>query len=274
MSSHPLESAHGAVFRALGDPTRRALLDLLSGGARTTGDLCGQFEMSRFGVMKHLGVLQDAGLLTVERRGRERFNHLNAVPLREVYGRWVSRYADRDATRLLALKNIVEDHEKGEDMGDSDSGRALSFVIQQEVALAATPARVWQALTTDLGRWWGFHTEEFETEITLDPRIGGHFMETWGDESEGFIWGTVTYLRKGEKLRLRGCLGSKSGAQSQYTYELHGRDGGTLLTLHHSCVGHEDVEDEQRYAEGWKALFGTFLKGYLEDGKTWDQLKS
>ncbi|HEU4898462.1 MAG TPA: metalloregulator ArsR/SmtB family transcription factor, partial [Actinomycetota bacterium] len=74
------------VWRALADPTRRAILDLLADRARTTGELSEAFpEVSRFAVMKHLGVLETAGLVVVRRRGRERWNHLNGVPLREAY---------------------------------------------------------------------------------------------------------------------------------------------------------------------------------------------
>jgi len=85
----------GAVWRALADPTRRAILDLLRERPRTTGELTEAFPTSRFAVMKHLAVLQKAGLVVVRRRGRERWNHLNGVPLRTAYERWMRPYADR-----------------------------------------------------------------------------------------------------------------------------------------------------------------------------------
>jgi DNA-binding transcriptional ArsR family regulator len=98
-----------AVFRALADPTRRALLDELRRGSATTGALCAAHpEMSRFGVMDHLRVLQEAGLIVVERVGRSRLNHLNPVPLREVYGRWIRPIAETSADELLALKAVAE----------------------------------------------------------------------------------------------------------------------------------------------------------------------
>jgi DNA-binding transcriptional ArsR family regulator len=97
-----------SVWKALADPTRRRLLDLLKGGPRTTGDLCERFEMSRFGVMKHLGILEAAGLVAVERRGRERWNHLNAVPIRRIYERWVSKYAEFWSASLIGLKDAAE----------------------------------------------------------------------------------------------------------------------------------------------------------------------
>ena len=96
------------VFRALGDPTRRALLDLLRNGPCTTGELADQFDVTRFAVMKHLQVLVDAGLVLVERRGRERINTINAVPIQQIYRRWIRRFEGGAADRLLDLKDHVE----------------------------------------------------------------------------------------------------------------------------------------------------------------------
>ncbi len=98
-----------AVFKALADPTRRALLDELRRGSATTGALCSAHpEMSRFGVMDHLRVLHEAGLIVVERVGRSRLNHLNPVPIREVYARWIQPIAETSADELLALKAVAE----------------------------------------------------------------------------------------------------------------------------------------------------------------------
>src|SRR5580700_11758028 len=97
------------LWRALASPWRRRLLDLLRGGPATTGALARQIpELSRFAVMQHLGVLAEAGVVIAERRGRDRFNYLNPVPLREWYERWVQPMADADSAGLLALKRTVE----------------------------------------------------------------------------------------------------------------------------------------------------------------------
>jgi DNA-binding transcriptional ArsR family regulator len=101
---------HGddAVFRALADETRRAILDDLRTGPRSTADLADRHpEMSRYGVMDHLAVLVEAGLVVVERRGRERINHLNPVPIRRIHDRWLSRFASTVAKELLALESVV-----------------------------------------------------------------------------------------------------------------------------------------------------------------------
>lgn len=104
------ERDEGLVWKSLADPTRRAILDLLRDGPRTTGDIAAEFEpdLSRFAVMKHLGRLEDAGLVIVEARGRERWHYLNAVPLQKIVQRWVKPYAERAADSMLALKRYLE----------------------------------------------------------------------------------------------------------------------------------------------------------------------
>ena len=96
------------VWKALADLSRRRILDLLRKRPMTTGELCEQFELSRFGVMKHLGLLVDAGLIAIERRGRERFNHLNPVPIQNIYRRWIRPFETTPADRLLRLRSHIE----------------------------------------------------------------------------------------------------------------------------------------------------------------------
>jgi DNA-binding transcriptional ArsR family regulator len=108
-STDPTTEQMDKVFKALGDPTRRAILDMLRDGPKTTMQIVGEFpEMTRFGVMKHLGLLEEAGLVVSRKDGRTRWNHLNAVPLRVIYERWVSKYEDQWAGSLVRLKNKVE----------------------------------------------------------------------------------------------------------------------------------------------------------------------
>jgi DNA-binding transcriptional ArsR family regulator len=107
------------VFKALADPTRRALLDALRDRPLTTGELCAAHpEMSRFGVMSHLKVLEEAGLVLVEREGRTRWNHLNPVPFREVVARWVRPIAEAPADELIALRSAAEQRVRTTDVRD------------------------------------------------------------------------------------------------------------------------------------------------------------
>jgi DNA-binding transcriptional ArsR family regulator len=98
------------VFRALADPTRRSLLDeLFERDGQTLKELGGRLPMTRFGVMKHLRVLEEAHLVTTRRRGREKLHFLNPVPIRLVHDRWVSKYAEPWAAALSELKHDLEE---------------------------------------------------------------------------------------------------------------------------------------------------------------------
>jgi DNA-binding transcriptional ArsR family regulator len=97
------------VFKALADPTRRFLLDrLFARDGRTLTELESELEMTRFGVMKHLRVLEDAGLVVARRSGREKLHFLNPVPIRLIHDRWIDKYTERHAAALADLKSELE----------------------------------------------------------------------------------------------------------------------------------------------------------------------
>jgi DNA-binding transcriptional ArsR family regulator len=105
-----LVGADDRVFKALADPTRRLLLDLLfARDGRTLTELESAVEMTRYGVMKHLKVLEDAGLVVPRRNGREKLHFLNAVPIRLIHDRWIDKYTERQVTALVHLKNELEE---------------------------------------------------------------------------------------------------------------------------------------------------------------------
>ena len=121
------------VFKALADPTRRGLLDeLFREDGQTLSSLEQRLPMTRFGVMKHLKVLEQAGLITTTRRGREKLHHLNTVPIRLVHDRWVSKYAEPWAAMLSGLKTTIEE-------------QTMEKVF--EIYIKTTPERLWQAIT-------------------------------------------------------------------------------------------------------------------------------
>ncbi len=132
-----------AVFRALADPTRRSLLDeLFERDGQTLSALEQRLPMTRFGVMKHLRVLEEAGLVTTKKRGREKLHFLNAVPIRLVHDRWVSKYAEPWAAALTGLKRRLED-------------RTMEKVF--EIYIKTTPERLWEAITdSELRRKYNF----------------------------------------------------------------------------------------------------------------------
>jgi DNA-binding transcriptional ArsR family regulator len=120
------------VFKALADPTRRALLDaLFEQDGQSLGALEQRSALSRFGVMKHLKLLEEAGLVTTRRRGREKLHFLNPVPIRLVHDRWVGKYAEPWAAGLSELKTRLE--------------RTMEKVF--EIYIKTTPERLWEAIT-------------------------------------------------------------------------------------------------------------------------------
>jgi DNA-binding transcriptional ArsR family regulator len=103
------ESKEDSVFKALANHKRRAMLDALKEEPRTTGMLCEAFpEMDRCTVMQHLKVLEEADLIVVRREGRERWNHLNSMPIKAIHDRWISEYAAHAISILDRLKADLE----------------------------------------------------------------------------------------------------------------------------------------------------------------------
>jgi uncharacterized protein YndB with AHSA1/START domain len=126
------------VFRALADPTRRSLLDeLFKRDGQTLSELEARLPMTRFGVMKHLKVLEEARLVVAKKRGREKLHFLNPVPIRLVHDRWVSKYAEPWASSLTELKRDLEEE-------------VMEKVF--EIYIKTTPERLWQAITDDAMR--------------------------------------------------------------------------------------------------------------------------
>ena len=143
------------VFRALADPTRRSLLDeLFREDGQTLGALAERFSMTRFGVMKHLKQLEEAGLVITRRRGREKLHFLNPIPIRLVHDRWVSKYAEPWAAALSELKQELE--------------KPMEKIF--EIYIRTTPERLWQAITDP-----GIRSKyQFGTQVSSDWTPGAH----------------------------------------------------------------------------------------------------
>jgi len=102
-------AADDLVFKALADSRRREILDLLKVSARTTGELCDHFQdLDRCTVMQHIGVLEKAGLVIARREGRQRWNYLNVMPIKEIHDRWISPYAASAVKLLARMKREIE----------------------------------------------------------------------------------------------------------------------------------------------------------------------
>jgi DNA-binding transcriptional ArsR family regulator/uncharacterized protein YndB with AHSA1/START domain len=264
--SHMESDDLALVWKALADPSRRKILDLLKERPRTTGELCEAFEVSRFAVMKHLKVLEEAGLIVVRWEGRQRWNHLNAVPIQQIYERWVSEFEAHWASSLLDLKRFAEVTE-GEPtmMADHVSGADLYTVhIEQAVTIKASPERVFKALTQEISLWWRapfFHGDA--KQMVLEPHLGGRLYEDWG-EGTGLLLATVVLIKPPEELRLAGALGMAGPVSGDIRFRLEAEGTGTRLKLSHRATGVLNEETQASYSAGWEALLGTHLRQYVE----------
>lgn len=114
-----IEDKFDALFKALGHRARRRILDLIKDGPKTTGALCETLtDLDRCTVMQHLSVLEKAGLVVVERRGRERWNHLDALPIHDVQKRWIGPYAAHAVGMLEGLQALAETDARSPDTAD------------------------------------------------------------------------------------------------------------------------------------------------------------
>jgi len=151
-----------AVFKALADPTRRSLLDeLFKEDGQTLIALGRRLTMTRFGVMKHLRVLEDAGLIVTKRRGREKLHFLNPVPIRLVHDRWVSKYSEPWVAMLSGLKKTIE-----EEMMEK----------VYEIYIKTSPERLWEAITNSEMR--GIYN--FGVRVNSDWTPGSTYTGTGG----------------------------------------------------------------------------------------------
>ncbi len=143
-----------AIFKALADPTRRLLLDRLrERNGQTLSELCGQLAMARQSATQHLDVLQNANLVTVVRRGRERLHYLNPTPIQEIEERWIAGFEKPRLQAISAIKRQAEEYA----MTTSETTAVPTYVYVTYIR--ATAEQVWQALTeADLtARYWGHH---------------------------------------------------------------------------------------------------------------------
>lgn len=240
------------IWKALADPSRRALLDLLRDGPKTTGQLAEAFpDVTRFAVMKHLGVLTDCGLVVVRRRGRERWNHLNAVPLRRAYQRWMAPYAEAAAVTSLRLKDFVEAEMNG------------TLDVANDITIAAPREKVFDGLLR-IGSWWP-HRFRDGSAVVFEPRVGGRFYEDWGGDT-GALYGTVVKLSRPDHLAIDGLMGMSGPVAAVWMLDLVDDGDSTVVKFSHRGFG--DIDDDTRaaYSQGWGEVFAALRRDLgLED---------
>jgi uncharacterized protein YndB with AHSA1/START domain len=240
-----------AVFKALADPTRRSLLDeLFKLDGQTLSALEGRLPMTRFGVMKHLRVLEEAGLVTTQRRGREKLHFLNPVPIRLVHDRWVSKYAEPWAAALTGLKRHIEEE------------RLMEKVF--EIYIKTTPERLWEAITDG----------EMRSKYNFGARVSSEW--TPGSRYEMSHPAANAALGEGKNLEVdppRRLVQSmvalwsddvKSEGTSRVTWEIEPIGDSCRLTVTHDEL--REGANAELYG-GWPMILSG-LKTLLETGET------
>ena len=249
-----------AIWKALSDPSRRTVLRLLRAGPKTTGEIAMHFDQTRFGIMKHLSVLEDAGLLEVERRGRERWNYLNAAPLEAALQDWVTPFQKEWAIGLNRLKTQLEE----EDMTQAE---VLGLDIRQSVDIAAPRERVFVALAREIDLWWGsgYRQTGKGSQITLGLEIGADMMER-DAAGHAVIWGRIEEIRAPDRLYLSGRFAVPGAVAGRVHFDLEDSGVGCRLQVAHQAVGAIDPEARERFVAGWLELLGTQLRQHAEGG--------
>jgi uncharacterized protein YndB with AHSA1/START domain len=238
-----------AVFRALADSTRRSLLDeLFKQDGQTLSALERRLPMTRFGVMKHLRVLEEAGLVTTRRRGREKLHFLNPVPIRLVHDRWVSKYAEPWAAALSGLKRDLEE-------------AVMEKVF--EIYIKTTPERLWEAITdAELRRKYSFGMR-----VASDWTPGSRYEATGPDGTGVWVEGENLEVEPPRRLvQSMTALWSEEVKQegpSRVTWEIEPVGDSCRLTVTHDEL--REGANNELYG-GWPMILSG-LKTLLETGE-------
>jgi DNA-binding transcriptional ArsR family regulator/uncharacterized protein YndB with AHSA1/START domain len=253
-----IETRTAPIWRALADRTRRQVLDLLLERPRITGEIAARFRISRIAVMRHLKVLSDAGLIVSRKRGRERRYYLNAPALQQISRRWFDPLAADWVSGILRLRGTAERRETRVEPA------APTVDIAFDVRIGASPAAVFDAIVTDPGGWWGHPMLRPDaTGLTLEPRLGGLFVEQW--ERGGAVLAAVTQLARNRRLELTGPFHLGLGL-AVASFDLAAEGDGTLLQFSFRAFGPVDSDRAKQFAEGWRELLARRLKTLVERG--------
>jgi DNA-binding transcriptional ArsR family regulator/uncharacterized protein YndB with AHSA1/START domain len=245
------------VFKALADPTRRLLLDrLFERDGRTLTELETDLEMTRFGVMKHLRILEEAGLVVSRKSGRSRLHYLNPVPVRRVHDRWIGKYTERQAAALSELKTQLEE------TVTIVTGNAPTEQVYQ-VFIKATPETIWKAITTPEFTAKYFHGARIEVN---DETYVSHGPDgdLWGDDKV-MEWDPPRRLVHGWRSMYDEELAKEETSRVTWEIEPQG-DGTCLLTVVHDRLEGAPKTAASVSGPGWTRVLSG-LKTLLETGE-------
>jgi len=242
-----------AVFKALGDRHRRRLLDrLYRQDGQTLGQLTVGLAMTRFGVMKHLRLLEDAGLVTTRRVGREKRHYLNPVPIRRIHDRWISKFAEPWVGGLSRLKTVLEE----------DAMSAPKHVY--EVYIRTTPEKLWEAITDPELTVLYFHGSRVDSKWQVGDAIV-HRLPDGKPALEGKVLEIDPPRRLVTTFKFAQHPEGRRERPSRVTWEIEPQGTTCRLTLTHDDFDGETVTYRE-VARGWNPVLSG-LKTLLETGK-------
>jgi DNA-binding transcriptional ArsR family regulator len=218
-------------------------------------------ELSRFAVMQHLSVLEEAGLVLARREGRKRLNYLNPVPLREVYERWISSHASTAAETVLRLKRYAEQPKENAQEMDQSSFRMVEIELELEVKASAQ--RVFDALTREYNEWWP-HRYKPDSEVFCECEVGGKIGERF-KSGGGALYGEVLYLDEPNAVVTGGASCLCRGFTSYSSDKLVATEAGCTLKRKFQLWGVITEETEKMFREGSTGILNKALKNYLEN---------
>lgn len=255
------------VWRALASPHRRKLLDELRDGPRTTGQLSKALpDLTRFAVMQHLGVLEEAGLVLFRKEGRSRINFLNPIPLRQTVERWLTPSSSIAAETVLHLKRYAETTNEVAQKMDPNAYRLVK--IEMEMNIDAPRERVFAALTDELDNWWP-HRYKPDSRVFCDLKIGGRIEERFANGG-GAVYGEIVYFDPPFKLVSGGTSSLNVGMASYASDTLEDHEGRTVLKRVFQIWGSVPDDVERMYREGTRQIMEEALNRYLKDGKRYE----
>lgn len=245
-----------AVWLALSDPTRRAMLDRLAHGPMAVTQMTAGFAMTRFGVAKHLSVLEGAGLVSSRKHGRSRLYHLNAARI-EHLRRWISPRATAWATGASAFANSMEEYPMSEPL---PVHRLASVDIALDWTVRVSPVRAWDHFFSAPQSWWpsGFRVFGDATRMSFEPQISGRLIER-NEFGAAVTWYTVFALQPHQSVDLQGQLATRYGGPAQTLLHIEFIDLGKdtcSIKLTDSVFGRLGPEIATSITSGWKAIIG------------------
>lgn len=253
MSFDPLQ-----IWRALADATRWSILKELAIKPQTTGELASKFEQTRFGVMKHLGILCDANLVTFERKGRERWNYLNAAQLGLAIDTLLQPQDRKWSDALLKLKNSVE-------QSDNNMPEITKIDIRQNLKFNASAETIFSALTENIDAWWTAPYRQTENgKLSLENYLGGTLSEI-SESGHGSIWGYVEEIKPPELLTISGRFAVKGALSGKIVFSLNSIGSETELSLSHEAIGMIPPEMAENFYQGWDELLNFRLRAFLKE---------